>query len=182
MPEYRRWYLPGDTYFFTVVTYDRQPLFRDPSARDLLGKVMRTVAEVRPVHTLAVALLWDHLHCVWVLPPGDQDFSRRWREIKAHFSEAWLRQGGSEREVTPSQHARGHRGLWQRRFWEHQVRDEDDLERCCDYIHYNPVKHSYVDRPWDWPWSSFRRFVKQGHYPQEWGRTLPGNYEDLGWE
>jgi putative transposase len=182
MPEYRRWYQPGGTFFFTVVTYERWPLFQNPSARSLLGSVMRSVSQESPVQTLAIVLLWDHLHCVWVLPHGDLDFSGRWQAIKSRFSTAWVEHGGSERQVTPSQKARGHRGLWQRRFWEHQVRDEGDLEHCCDYIHYNPVKHGYVSRPWDWPWSSFRRFVKEGHYPQDWGRSLPTNYRDLDWE
>jgi putative transposase len=78
--------------------------------------------------------------------------------------------------------ARGHRGIWQRRFWEHQVRDETDLERCCDYIHYNPVKHGYVQRARDWPWSSFPRFVQDGHYPPDWGRVIPASITNLEWE
>jgi putative transposase len=84
--------------------------------------------------------------------------------------------------VTPSQRSRGHRGIWQRRYWEHTIRDEADLERCCDYIHYNPVKHGYVRRPMDWPWSSFGRFVRLGHYPEDWGRMMPAHLQGLEWD
>jgi REP element-mobilizing transposase RayT len=114
-----------------------------------------------------------HLHAVWALPPGDEDFSSRWKRIKADFTERWLASGGAEMRVTPSQARRGNRGVWQRRFMEHLIRDEIDLERHCDYIHYNPVKHGLVARPWDWPYSSFRRFVSLGHYEPDWGRWQP---------
>src|SRR5262245_33093340 len=117
----------------------------------------------------AIVLLWDHLHCLWSLPPQDQDFSGRWQDIKQRFTAAWLENGGTEATVTSSQARRGHRGVWQRRFWEHLIRNEEDLEAHCDYIHYNPVKHGYVTRPRDWPWSSFHRFVRDGVYPLDWG-------------
>jgi putative transposase len=143
---------------------------------------MRSVAQELPYETAAIVLLHDHLHCVWTLPRGDSDFSRRWREIKGRFTKSWLEYHESERPITLSQNARGHRGIWQRRFWEHQVRDELDLERSCDYIHYNPVKHGYVDRPADWPWSSFHRFVRKGHYPPDWGRCIPPGINDREWE
>jgi putative transposase len=156
-------------YFFTVVTYNRRPLFRVPLARRLLGDVLRQVAVEQPFQTFAIVLLWDHLHCLWSLPPEDQDFSGRWYDIKRRFTAAWLERCGTEATVTPSQARRGHRGVWQRRFWEHLIRDEEDLETHCDYIHYNPVKHGYVARPRDWPWSSFHRFVRDGLYPLDWG-------------
>ena len=182
MPDYRRWYQPGGTYFFTVVTCRRWKLFRDPNARGLLGTVIRQVAQERPFDTLAIVLLWDHLHCVWSLPRGDFDYSPRWKEIKDRFTEAWIDTGGRELPVTRSQRLRGHRGIWQRRFWEHSIRDEADLERCCDYIHYNPVKHGYVRRPWNWQWSSFRRFVRSGEYPPDWGRSEPAGLAGMNWE
>jgi putative transposase len=156
-------------YFFTVVTYGRRILFEDPSARRLLGNALRAVCRERPFDVFAIVLLWDHLHSIWSLPAGDADFSQRWKRIKDHFTEAWLRADGAEMPVTPSQKDRGHRGIWQRRFWEHLLRDDDDLERHCDYIHYNPVKHGYVAQPRDWPWSSFHRFVARGIYPLDWG-------------
>ena len=155
MPDFRRWYQPGGTYFFTVVSYDRRPVWKDELARRLVGEAIRSVRIEQPFETIAIVLLWDHLHCVWSMPHVDEDFSGRWKEIKDRFTGAWLESGGTEVEVTPSQKARGHRGVWQRRFWEHLVRDEADLERCCDYVHYNPVKHGYVGRPAEWPWSSF---------------------------
>jgi putative transposase len=143
---------------------------------------MRDVAIARPFMTLAIVLLWDHLHCVWSLPSGDEDFSSRWYDIKAQFTQRWLEQGGHEMHVTPAQKARGHRGIWQKRFWEHLIQDEGSLARRCDYIHYNPVKHGYVTKPWDWSWSSFRRFVEAGEYDPDWGRSVPQNLIGIDWE
>lgn len=182
MPSFLRLYQPGGTYFFTVVTYDRRPIFRDPEARNHLGASMRTIAREKPFATVAIVLLWDHLHCVWSLPPGDHDFSTRWKAVKSRFTAEWTRDGGTEAVVTLSQQRRGQRGVWQPRFWEHLIRDEEDLERYCDYIHYNPVKHGYAERPWDWPDSSFRRFVRMGDYSPEWGRSEPSNLEGCYWE
>jgi len=155
------------------VTYDRIPIFEEARARDLIGEVIRNVRDEMPFETIAIVLLPDHLHAVWALPPGDKDFSSRWKKIKADFTARWLAMGGSEARVTESQARRGNRGIWQRRFIEHLCRDEDDLERHCDYIHYNPVKHGYVIKPWDWEASSFRRFVDVGQYEWDWGRSAP---------
>ncbi len=182
MPDYRRWYQPGGTYFFTVVASRRWAIFRDPKARRLLGDAFRFVTQARPFRTSAIVLLPDHLHCVWSLPRADEDYSGRWKQVKDHFTEAWIESGGREMPVTRSQRGRGHRGIWQRRFWEHVVRDEKDLERCVDYLHFNPVKHGYASRPGDWEWSSFRRFVREGHYPPDWGRVEPAGIEGMDWE
>ena len=173
MSEYRRWLVPGGTCFFTVVTYERRPIFSTEEAVHLLGAVMREERETNCFQTIAMVVLPDHFHCVWSLPPGDEDYSNRWRRIKSEFTSRWIEQGGSELPVLASRRLRGERGIWQRRFWEHQVEDESDLEHCCDYIHYNPVKHGYAASPGDWPWSTFEKFVKAGQYPPEWGRTLP---------
>jgi putative transposase len=173
MPEYRRWYIPGGTYFFTIVTQERLRIFHDPIAVRLLGQVMRAVRVQLPFHTIAIVLLPDHLHCVWSLPVGDCEFSNRWKLIKGSFTEEWLAAGGSEARSTPSKIRKGEHGVWQRRFWEHQIRDEFDLERHVDYIHYNPVKHGYVARPSDWPWSSFSHHVRLGQYPSDWGAVEP---------
>ena len=173
MSEYRRWYVPGGTCFFTVVTQDRVPLFHDPPAVRLLGVVMRTVRAKVPVpddrhrgppRPLALRL---------VTARGDSDFSGRWRWIKGAFTEQWLSAGGSEASPSVSRARKGEHGVWQRRFWEHQIQDEVDLERHVDYIHYNPVKHGYASRPGDWPWSSFARHVRLGQYPSDWGATEP---------
>jgi len=171
--DYRRWYQPGGTSFFTLVTYNRIPIFGETRARDLIGEVIRDVRDEMPFETVAIVLLPDHLHAVWSLPRGDQDFSSRWKKIKADFTSRWLAIGGCEAPVTTSQARRGNRGVWQQRFIEHLCRDEGDLSRHCDYIHYNPVKHGYVSNPWDWEASSFRRFVEAGHYEADWGRSAP---------
>jgi putative transposase len=151
MSDYRRWLIPGATYFFTVVTHERRPIVQSEQAVHLLGEVMRGVRETSPFHTIAMVVLPDHLHCVWSLPPDDADFSTRWKKIKRDFTLRWIESGGAEVAVSTPRHSRGERGIWQRRFWEHQVRDEKDLKRC-DYIHYNPVKHGYASRPSEWRW------------------------------
>ncbi len=182
VPDYRRWYVPGGTYFFTVVTYHRHPFFRNPVARRLLGNVMRDVRKEMPFETVAIALLWDHLHCIWTLPPGDAEYSERWKQIKTGFTMRWLEMGGIELPVSESRKKRGERGIWQRRFWEHTALAEADVEVRFDYTHYNPVRHRYVGRPWDWPWSSFRRYVDLGDYPKDWGSSEPPNLRGLDFE
>ncbi len=111
MSDYRRWFVAGRTYFFTVVTYNRYPLFRDPHARELLGNAIRNVLVEHPFQLFAMVLLWDHLHCLWILPPGDEAYPARWKAIKDEFTTAWLAAGGHEEPVTSSQRARGHRGI-----------------------------------------------------------------------
>jgi len=128
---------------------------------------MRRCMLRQPVNTLAIVILPDHLHCLWELPPGDTDYSERWRWIKREFTRDWLAIGGTE--VTTPATSQRRRGVWQRRFWEHMIRDETDLENHFDYIHYNPVKHGLVARPRDWLWSSFHRWVRRGHYQADWG-------------
>ncbi|HWL07523.1 MAG TPA: transposase [Planctomicrobium sp.] len=182
MSDYRRWYLEGGTYFFTVVTQDRQPLFADPYARMLLRQSVRSVLQSHPFKIIAIVLLPDHLHTIWSLPRGDHDFSTRWQRIKTSFSFQWLRCGGMETDVSAARKKRGARGVWQRRFWEHLIRDERDLESHFDYIHFNPVKHGLVQNPWDWEWSSFRKYLRLGHYPAEWGRNEPDHIRTLDLE
>src|SRR5262245_19660722 len=128
MSDYRRWIVDGGTYFFTVVTYRRRRLFANQAARKLLGDVMRSVAAERPFQTVAIVVLPDHLHTIWTLPLRDHDYSGRWKRIKNRFTREWLGLGGREAQVAASQSRRGHRGICQRRFWEHMVRDETDLE------------------------------------------------------
>jgi REP-associated tyrosine transposase len=182
MADYRRWYVPGGTYFFTVVTLYRMPLFRHDDARLLLGNAMRSVREELAYKTVACVLLHDHLHCIWTLPEGDDDYSTRWKRIKSEFTREWLGRGGEESPVSPAKRARGRRGVWQPRFWEHTIEDEEDLQSHFDYVHYNPLKHGYVKRLADWPWSSFHRYVAEGHYPPDWGSTEPPHLGGLEFE
>ena len=144
MSDYRRYYQPGGTSFFTIVTYHRFRLFAEAGARDLLGEVMRDVRAEMPFETVAMVLLPEHLHAIWALTSGDADYSTRWKEIKSRFTSRWLAQGGREMPVTESQRKRGGHGIWQRRFIEHLVRDTEDLENHIHYVHFNPVKHGHV--------------------------------------
>jgi putative transposase len=174
--------VPGETYFFTVVTYQRRSILDREDHIRLLGRVMRSVRIHSPFRTIAMVVLPDHLHCIWSLPRGDADFSTRWKRIKRDFTVELLGRG-SKPDSRPSslgRDSRGERDVWQRRFWEHIVRDEAELERLCDYIHYNPKKHGHAPSPADWPWSTFGRFVASGHYPPDWGRSSPPSVEKLG--
>jgi putative transposase len=178
MSSYMRNFVPGGTYFFTVVTAGRAPVFADESARRILGSVSRECLRRKPVNVLATVLLPDHFHCLWALPISDSTYSERLRWIKREFTRQWLATGGMEQSHTVSDQRR--RGVWQRRFWEHTIRDEADLENHFDYIHYNPVKHGYVSSPRDWPWSTFHRWVCAGHYAADWGAD--GNYRAVAIE
>jgi putative transposase len=173
MPNYRRWFVPGGTYFFTCVTHRRTPFLTQPLARTILHEAIDTIQKRFPFEVVAIVLLPDHWHTVWTLPPGDDRYPTRWRRIKEEFTEKWLAQGGLELVQSLSRRKHRMRGVWQKRYWEHAVRDEADLERCVDYIHWNPCKHKLVSRVQDWPWSSFQRFVAEGQYEADWGRTDP---------
>lgn len=182
MSLYRRYFVPGGTFFFTVVTEQRAPLFTEEPARRILGSVMRRCFLKYPLDVIAIVLLPDHLHALWALPSGDARYSMRWSRIKGQFTRQWLARGGREQPRPAARVREERRSVWQRRFWEHTIRDEDDLEAHFDYIHYNPVKHGLVARPRDWPWSSFHRWVTQGHYAIDWasGITPPSVPGDAG--
>jgi putative transposase len=174
LPNFRRAFVPGGSYFFTVVTEARAPILTGDLARSCLRRAFIAARARWPFQTVAIVLLPDHLHAIWSLPAGDFAFSRRWAWIKRAFTRDFLARGADDRGVSPAKRRDRRRGVWQRRFWEHLLRDEEDFERHCDYIHYNPVKHGVVARPRDWPYSSFARFVAAGDYPPDWGcGTLP---------
>jgi putative transposase len=182
MSDYRRWYVRGGTYFFTLVVHERRPIFRTEIARKLLHDAIASEKATRPFTIVAMVLLPDHLHAVWTLPRGDADYSLRWQQIKEDFTKNYLAAGGVEGVRNRSRRRKRERGVWQRRFWEHTVRDEFDLERCVDYVHWNPRKHELVRRVRDWPWSTFHRFVELGHYDIDWGGTDPcPGYNDPEW-
>ncbi|HRX72343.1 MAG: transposase [Candidatus Competibacteraceae bacterium] len=168
MADYRRCYVPGGSFFFTVVTERRAAILGNDRARDLLRAAFRDGRQRWPFRVDALVMLPDHLHAIWTLPPDDADYSKRWGAIKKHFTQSWLAAGGGEQPTTDSRHRYRRRGVWQRRFWEHAIRDQRDFDIHCDYLHYNPVKHGLVARVADWPYSSFHRFVENGAYPLDW--------------
>lgn len=176
MRTYIRARITGGVYFFTVNLAER----RD---NDLL---VRRIAELRdafrrtrqdhPFAIEAIVILPEHLHCLWRLPMSNDDFPTRWRLIKARFSRCIA----PEERISQSRRRKGERGLWQRRYWEHVIRDEQDYRCHLDYIHFNPVKHGYVQAARDWPYSSFHRWVERGTYSADW--AAPVEVAESDWE
>jgi putative transposase len=169
MPNYRRSLVQGGTYFFTVVTYKCKSLFSDDSARLFLRDAITNVRSKYPFKIEAMCLLPDHLNTIWTLPEGDINYARRWSAIKGNFSREYRKQ--INRRIAPnrSRQIRGEVTFWQRRFWEHLIRDQSDYKLHFDYIHFNPVKHGYAQSVSDWPWSTYHRYVRKGIYPKDWG-------------
>ncbi|MEJ7746511.1 MAG: transposase [Luteimonas sp.] len=164
MPNYRRVWVPGGTYFFTVNLLERNRRLLVDHV-DQLRAAFHVARTARPFEVMAAVVLPDHLHCVWWLPAGDADNATRWRHIKATFSRSLP---ATERR-SPRRLVKAERGIWQRRYWEHLIRDERDLAAHIDYIHFNPVKHGHVARVVDWPYSTFHREVRYGVLPADWG-------------
>jgi len=165
--QYRRTFTPGGAYFFTLVTYQRRRLFVDEKTVEVLREAFRQVLAKRPFTIDAIVLLPDHLHCIWTLPSDDADYPTRWRLIKT-----WFCKHCDVSLQAPTTHVRAKKGqqtIWQHRYWEHLIRDEMDYRHHVDYIHYNPVKHGYVQRPMDWVYSSFRRYVEEDILSEDWG-------------
>lgn len=194
MPNYRRDDTPGAIYFFTVVSYRRRPLLCDDTVRAALREAVNAVKDRHSFVIDAWVLLPDHLHCIWTLPENDHAYSMRWSIIKRLVTQAVGARGapyGLSREeiagpprkhsnqsrcgggagpvVSQSRLKRREGCIWQRRFWEHRIRNQVDLNRCLDYLHWNPVKHGHVRRVVDWPYSTFHRYAGQGMYPEDWG-------------
>ena len=168
MVNYRRNRIPGGTYFFTVTLADRSATILVEHIDQLLASIL-SIREVHPFALIALVVLPDHLHAVMRLPEGDDRYSMRWRLIKRDFTVRLRKQG-----VEFDERGNGERRLWARRFWESTIHDPKDLARCIDYLHFNPVKHGYVQRVADWPHSSFHAFVARGALPIDWtgGRKL----------
>jgi putative transposase len=171
MPQYVR--AKGRVFFFTVVLAERPSklLFEEI---ERLRRTYRAVQQRRPFQTVAVCVLPDHIHAIWTLPEDDVDFSTRWSLIKSGFS-----RGLDSKPRSASKVGKREKGIWQRRYWEHAIRDDADLERHVDYIHFNPVKRGYVTRAADWPHSSFHRHVEQGLLAPDWGgdmRDIQGSF------
>jgi len=185
MAEYRRAYSPGGTFFFTVVTYNRQPFLCETQARNLLRAVIKECQNQWPFEIEAMVLLPDHLHTIWSLPENDAGFSKRWGWIKKTFTQSWLGSGHVSPEVSKSKLLRRRQGIWQVRFWEHQIRDERDMETHLDYIHYNPIRHRLATCPHNWPYSTFQKWVTRKRYSQDWccacdrKNVKPMNFDSL---
>ena len=172
MVHYRRSRVPGGTFFFTVALRDRS----EHTLVEHVHALRRTIQNVRERRTFAIdamVILPDHLHAVWTLPTGDSDYSGRWRAIKSGFVRCLRAQG-----ISLSANSKGEYDVWQRRFWEHQIRDEADLARHVDYVHINPVKHGLVERAIDWQWSTFHRYVRMKILPPDWAMAtdVRGDY------
>ena len=167
MRTYLRHRVLGGIYFFTVNLAERKQ--NDLLIRhvEILREACRYVRLRHPFIIEAMVVLPEHLHCIWTLPEGDADFPMRWRLLKAYFS----RHIPTGERISASRQHKGERGIWQRRLWEHWIRDDTDFQRHIDYIHYNPVKHGYVKKAADWPYSSFHRWRKAGFYPQDWAAS-----------
>lgn len=165
--------IPGRAFFFTVTIANRRADTLTVHV-DLLREAFRATHRQRPFAIEAIVILPDHLHAVWTLPPGDTDYAMRWQTIKTHFTRAMSQRGPLPR------HANGEPQLWQRRYWEHAIRDESDRVRQVDYIHFNPVKHGYVRSVAEWPHSSFHRYVQRGALPPDWGGGLASDDGSFG--
>ncbi len=165
---YRRNFQPGGTFFFTLVTLNRHHLFKDDAANSLFQQVVQEIKAERQFHMVAWVVLYDHLHMIWTLPSGDADYSGRWSKIKRQFTRRWLEQGGVEQPVSRGKQRDDRRGIWQPKFYEHTIRDEEDYIDHVEYVHYNPVKHGYVKHAIDWRRSSFHEYVRRGWYPHDW--------------
>lgn len=174
MPQYRRAFVPGGTHFFTLVTEHRAKILCEENARTLLRNGIDTCRTAYPFDPVAMVLLPDHLHAIWTLPRNDTAYPRRWSMIKSHFTREWIRAGGAEQSTTESRARHRRRGVWQRKYWEHWIRDEEDYRRHMDYIHYNPVKHGLARCPHEWKWSTFAKWVERKCYAPDWMCSCDG--------
>ncbi len=162
MPNYRRSRSKGATFFFTVVTHNRQAIFKSTENIRTFRKVVNDVRSELPFEEIACVIMHDHIHSIWRLPETDNVFSKRWGIIKARFTKSLRCRSADYMD----------KKIWQKRFWEHEIRDAKDLNNHIDYLHYNPVKHGYVDKVSDWKYSSFHRFVDNAYYDIDWGSDV----------
>ena len=178
MPRYLRPKSVEGTFFFTVVTFDRRKILTLDISRQFLSNAITEVQTQYPFSLEAWVLLPDHIHAIWTLPDGDTDYSKRWGLIKAKFSKEGKAFFHAAQSANPSRIKRREATIWQRRFWEHTIRDDADYGRHVDYIYYNPVKHGLVKHVRDWPHSSFHRYVREEFYPENWGEGVTFNQKD----
>ena len=180
MTHYRRTNQAGATYFFTVVAYRRRSFLCNDDVLKALRDAIDKTRTQYPFTIDAWVILPDHMHAIWTLPPDDADFANRWRLIKRYVT---LVCGASLHEphlMTVSKTKHRESTLWQRRYWEHLIRDDSDYAKHMDYVHFNPVKHGLVNRAIDWPHSSFHRYVKQDVYATDWGLAAKVDADEFG--
>jgi len=159
LSNYNELYIPGKTYFLTLVTHDRQPILTTESGQTCLQKAWKQQQLVRPFETVALCILPDHLHSIITL--DDADVETRIEKIKAAFAKSYLKTQGIAHSI---EHP-----IWQNRFWQHRIRGQRDFSDHLDYLHYNPVRHGLVDQCKEWPYSTFHKFVHNGWYDEDWG-------------
>jgi len=179
---YRRAIVPGATYFFTLVTFERAPIFASAKNADLWHRAMTRIQTKRPVTVEAEVILPDHIHMIWSLPEGDANYQTRIRLAKAAFTKELAMPRGRT-IANESLASKGERDVWQRRYWEHVIRDNRDFTAHVDYIHFNPVKHGFVAHPKDWPHSTFGDWVVRGEYDGGWrADRVPQLRDEIGRE
>jgi putative transposase len=164
---YRRNLLKGGTYFFTLALQNRKTKYLIDHI-DSLRIAMKKTRQKMPYTTIAIVILPEHLHAIWELPENDKNYPTRLRLMKSYFTQSLIKN-----DVALKNNNRGRYNIWQERYWEHTIRDEDDLEAHVNYIHYNPVKHGLVQRTADWPYSSFHSYVKKKILSPHWGENVP---------
>jgi len=172
MSQYRRAFIPGGCFFFTLVTHKRHKYFAEKNNVNRLREAFHRIKQKHPFTIDAITILPDHLHTIWRLPNGDTNYSLRWRLIK-HFVATGIKNNSNHRNE---------KQIWQRRFWEHVIRNEKDWRNHIDYIHYNPVKHGYVSCPSAWQYSSYSHALNKGWYETNWGHSLPENIRGMNLE
>ena len=179
MPNYRRFLQKGGIIFLTIVTHNRKKLFADPQNVQRLRKAIATVKSEMPFEILGAVVLPDHLHFLWQLPPEDNNYSKRVGKIKVAFTKSFRQENPVTEEKSLSRQKHRESNIWQRRFWEHTIKDELDFAQHLDYIHYNPVKHGLVSCPHLWKYSSFNLWVKKDVYSADWCCVCNGNKSNI---
>ena len=168
MPNYRRSRTKGGVFFFTVVSHNRLPIFKNVGNVRTFRNISNEVRDELPFKEIACVILHDHIHSIWKLPDSAHDFSKRWGIIKRRVSLDCAEHYKKDYLINASKKKHRESTIWQRRFWEHQIRDQNDLNRHIDYIHYNPVKHGLCKRPAEWQYSTLHKYIKEGVYPDDW--------------
>jgi len=173
MPDYRRFYIPNSITFITCVTRDRYPYLKSKSDIDLFFSTLARVKEIKPFELMAYVVLPDHFHWLMKVDQSSGNFSKVMHSIKRNFTQNYKQAHNVQKSIS----------IWQRGFWDHVIRDERDLEIHLDYIHWNPIKHGCVNKPSNWPYSTYRDWEGMGIYDLGWGCVeIPENISGLNFE